>query len=85
MYIHRGGLMYTRIQKWGNSFGIRIPIQFAEQLKLHANTPVTLEIEGDRIIIQPPKYDLKQMLDQITPENLHGEHLEDLPQGNEEW
>lgn len=77
--------MQARIQKWGNSLGVRIPIRLAKQLKLHENSPVSLEIEGDRIVIQPPKYDLNEMLSDITPENLHHEILDDLPKGSEEW
>lgn len=77
--------MEIRIQKWGNSLGIRIPMHLAKQLKLHENSPISLEIEGDRMILQPTKYDLKQMLDSVTQENLHSETFHDDPQGNEEW
>lgn len=77
--------MQARIQKWGNSLGVRIPMHLVKQLKLHENSPISIEIEGNRIVIQPPRYDLRQMLDTITPENLHREIPDDLPRGNEEW
>jgi len=77
--------MQAHIQKWGNSLGLRIPMQLAKQLKLHQGSPVTLEIEDDRMIIQSPKYDLDTMLTCITPANRHHQILDDKQQGNEEW
>jgi antitoxin MazE len=77
--------MEARIQKWGNSLGLRIPISLAKQLKLNQGSPVILEIEQERLIIQLPKYHLSDMLKNITPENLHHQHLDDQQQGNEEW
>lgn len=77
--------MQARIQKWGNSLGLRIPIQLAKRLRLYSGSPVTIEIEGDRIIIQPPKYDLDAMLKDIKTMNAHEQMLEDGQQGNEEW
>lgn len=77
--------MRTYIQKWGNSLGLRIPMQLAKQLKLHPGSPVTLEIEQGRIIIQPSKYNLDAMLKDITQNNQHHPIFEDEQQGNEEW
>ncbi|MDP1834888.1 MAG: AbrB/MazE/SpoVT family DNA-binding domain-containing protein [Chlamydiales bacterium] len=77
--------MQARIQKWGNSLGLRIPLQLAKQLQLHSGSPVTIEIEDGRIIIQSPKYDLDAMLKEIQPKNMHHQMLEDEQQGNEEW
>ncbi len=77
--------MHTHIQKWGNSLGLRIPIQIAKKLKLHSGSSVTLEIEDDKIIIQAPKYNLEKMLKEITPRNRHHQILDDEQRGNEEW
>lgn len=77
--------MQTHIQKWGNSLGLRIPMQVAKQLKLHQGSPVIIEIEKGKIVIQSPKYSLDMMLKEITPKNRHHQILEDEPQGNEEW
>ncbi len=54
--------MHTYIQKWGNSLGIRLPMRFAKKLHLYSGSPVTIEIEDDRIVIQIPQYDLEAML-----------------------
>jgi antitoxin MazE len=78
-------IMHVYIQKWGNSLGLRIPMQLAKKLHLHAGSSVTIEIENGRLIIQSPKYDLDEMLKEITPENQHHQILDDEQQGNEEW
>lgn len=77
--------MQTNIQKWGNSLGIRIPMQVAKKLHLRPGSIVTLEIENGKLVVQPPKYDLESMLDAITPKNKHHIVLDDGQNGIEEW
>jgi antitoxin MazE len=77
--------MQAYIRKWGNSLGLRIPLRWAKQLNLHQGSAVILEIDQDRIIIQPPKYCLETMLSEITAKNQHHPILDDDKTGNEEW
>lgn len=77
--------MQAHIQRWGNSLGLRIPMQVARQLNLHEGSPVAIEVEDGRIVIQPPKYSLEMMLEEITPENQHYQIFDGEQQGNEEW
>jgi len=77
--------MQGHIQKWGNSLGLRIPLQLAKRLNLHQGSAVIIEVEGDRIIIQSSKYNLDAMLGQITSENQHHLSFDSSPKGNEEW
>ena len=77
--------MHSHIQKWGNSLGLRIPKHLAEKLHLQPGSPVILEIENDRIIIQSPRYNLDEMLKGITIKNRHHLMFEDSQTGNEEW
>lgn len=77
--------MQTRIQKWGNSLGLRIPMQVAKQLKLHPGSPITIQVKDSQIIIESLKYDLKEMLKDINHENSRHQILEDEQQGKEEW
>lgn len=76
--------MQSQIQKWGNSLGLRIPMQLAKKLNLHPGSSVTLEIENDRLILTP-KYNLQNFLNEITIENQHHQLLEGGSKGNEEW
>lgn len=77
--------MESHVQKWGNSLGVRIPMQLAKKLKIHAGSIVNLEIEEGKLIIRPPQYDLESMLKKITPENQHHQMLDDGQMGKEEW
>ena len=45
----------VRLQKWGNSDGIRIPSSFLKSLNLKTNDVVELMQKEDAIIISKPK------------------------------
>jgi len=50
-----GNIVEARIQKWGNSDGIRIPSSFLKTLNIKTNDKVDLIQEDDRIIISKAK------------------------------
>lgn len=77
--------MQSHVHKWGNSLGVRIPARFAKELHLHPGSPVFLEIEQGRIVIQVPQYELETMINAITPENQHHLLLDGKQVGGEEW
>ena len=47
--------MEARIQKWGNSSGIRIPSSILKSLNIKTNDILNIEQEDDKIIISIPK------------------------------
>jgi antitoxin MazE len=75
----------VKVQKWGNSLGIRIPGAFAEQLQIKDGSEVDILLLDKEIIVRPtrtaPK--LEQLLAQITPENRHKEIDFGAVEGNE--
>ncbi len=78
----------TRIQKWGNSYGIRIPKNIMEEMELKPDSRLEIRQEEGRIVltpIQPPKIVLDELINQITPENLHDEMDWGTPTGKEAW
>jgi antitoxin MazE len=78
--------MFAKIQKWGNSFGVRIPKTIMEQANLSENSEVEIQHKNGAIVILPikKKLSLKNLLEKITEKNLP--QLEDgLPVGNEVW
>jgi len=76
----------TRITKWGNSLAIRIPKLFAAQLEIDVDREVDVQLENSRIVIsRPRKQSLKQLLNKITPNNIHCETEMDSPKGKEVW
>jgi antitoxin component of MazEF toxin-antitoxin module len=52
--------MTTRISKWGNGFGVRIPKQFMVEMGLMANSEVRLEFSGTSITIEPVEVSRKR-------------------------
>ena len=78
--------MSVKIQKWGNSLGIRIPKAVVKKVKLRENSEVEIESKNGTIVIFPAQkqYSLDVLLDQISKNNLHREE-EFTPEGNEVW
>ena len=79
--------MEARLQKWGNSFGIRIPKSILEDLKIEANDLLELKVEDDRVVITKSvnkKISLKEKF-----ENFNGVYTDDFcwddKVGNEIW
>ncbi len=80
--------MHTKIHKWGNSLGLRIPKAFAEQAGVEAGSEVDLSVEDGELIVRPirsPKYDLKDLLRGVTAKNVHQEVEIMGPFGREVW
>ena len=78
--------MSAKIQKWGNSLGIRIPKAVIEKTKLDENSEVEIQHKSGNIIITAVRkqYVLSELLDKITKSNLHVEE-EFLTEGSEVW
>jgi antitoxin MazE len=84
MYIPK--FMKARIQKWGNSLGIRIPIGISRDLSLKNGSVVDITEESNQIVIKPKRSpSLDELLDQITETNIHSETDYGVPEGNEVW
>jgi antitoxin MazE len=78
--------MNTRVKKWRNSPGIRIPGSLAKSLEIKDSSSVEIYGEKDRIIIRPSRHKrLKDLLESITPENLHSEASWEKAGGRAVW
>ena len=80
--------MRTQVQKWGNSLALRIPKVLANEVGLDSESPVELSIEDGSIVIRPTRiktYDLKDLVDGITAENVHPATDFGTPVGRESW
>jgi len=78
--------MSAKIQKWGNSLGVRIPKSIIEKAGLTENSEVEIEHKDGAIIIFPTKtqFSINDLLGKITKNNIHKE--DDFAQeGNEVW
>jgi antitoxin MazE len=80
--------MRTKIVKWGNSLGLRIPKSFAEEVRVAEGSVVDLSMEDGNLVIKVTKtdeMDLQDLLDGITDENIHGEIDTGDAVGGEIW
>ena len=79
--------MKTVVAKWGNSLALRIPSAFAREIDAAEGTEVELSVSRGTLVIAPRRrtYVLEDLLDGITPKNLHGETDWGTPRGRETW
>ena len=79
--------MRTKIQKWGNSLGLRIPKSFAAETGVEAGSDVDLSVQDGELIVRPVRrrYDLSDLLKRVTPKNRHEEIDTGDPAGREGW
>lgn len=80
--------MRTRIVKWGNSLGLRIPRAFAAEVGVADGTPVELTLEDGCLVIRtvaPAGWTLDGLLAGVTPENLHAVVDTGDAVGRESW
>lgn len=66
--------MKSQITKWGNSMAVRIPKEILEQTGIKAQQAVDIRAQEGAIVIEPAlsrEEQLKQLVEQITPENRH--------------
>lgn len=78
--------MQVIIKKWGNSAAVRIPSSVMEASHLQLDETVDVREEDGRIVIvrmRPHEYQLADLLQDITNENLHAEVHFGAPLGRE--
>jgi len=80
--------MQTKIQKWGNSLGLRIPRSFAAEAQVEEGSAVELSVERGTLRVRPlrtRKYTLSELLKKVKSRNLHGEVSTGEAVGREAW
>lgn len=66
--------MRANVKKWGNSTAVRSPASVLEAARFRVDDTVDVRAEDGKIVIELIREqgcDLDQLLDRITPENLH--------------
>ena len=80
--------MHGKIQKWGNSLGLRIPKPFAEEVGFREQGEVELTLVKGALVVRPlrmPSFTLEGLLAEVTSENRHDEISTGAPIGREAW
>ena len=82
--------MLGKIQKWGNSQGLRFTKSLLQEAQMNVGDEVNVSVQKGRIIVEPApkvrgKYDLKELVSKI-PQDYEVEELDcSKPVGKEEW
>ena len=77
--------MQAVVQKWGNSLAFRIPSLWAKDNNVKNGSKIEVIAEKGKIVIIPQKKTLDDMLEMVTPENIHSEISTGYSVGKEEW
>ena len=78
---------HSKVQKWGNSLGIRIRKSLADQLDLKENSEVDITIKNKTLVVVPctKRYTLSSLLGDVKTEDLHSEIDFGGLEGKESW
>jgi antitoxin MazE len=80
--------MAATVAKWGNSLAVRIPQNLAKEIQLAEGAEIDISVVDGTLVIKPrsrKRYSLEELIQGITPENLHAEIDSGIAVGNEVW
>ncbi len=82
--------MLTKIQKWGNSQGLRFPKTLLEEVDIRIGDEVNISVQAGKIIVEPVnkvhgRYDIRELIAQM-PDDYQVEEIDwGAPVGKEVW
>jgi len=82
--------MQTKIQKWGNSQGVRIAKNVLKEVRLSVGEEVNVTVQEGRILVTPlrkihGRYRLEDLVAKI-PQGYHSDEVDwGTPAGKETW
>ena len=80
--------MRVTVKKWGNSAAVRLPASVMQATQLELDEVVEVREDRGRIVIErirPKKYELSELLEDITNKNQHREIDFGQAVGGEIW
>jgi antitoxin MazE len=80
--------MVATVAKWGNSLAVRIPQNLAKEIHLSEGSEVTIGVVDGNLVVKPinrRRYSLDELVQGISPENIHTEVDSGVAVGNEVW
>ena len=81
--------MRTKVRRWGNSLGVRLPREVAQAARVRDGSDVELTVRGGSVVVRPvpvprdQRFDLARLLRKVTRRNLHREADLGVPVGRE--
>ncbi|MFC1776961.1 MazF family transcriptional regulator [Pseudomonadota bacterium] len=77
--------MQTEIKRWGNSAAVRLSSKILAAASLGVNSPITINVKGKKIVIEPVveqadkrlklPFSEAMLLADLTPETVHADEL----------
>ena len=82
--------MLTKVQKWGNSQGLRFTKALLNEAHIHVGDEVNVSVQKGRIIVEPVtrirgRFDLKALVAKMPKDYQPGELDWGPPAGKEAW
>jgi antitoxin MazE len=82
--------MLSKVQKWGNSQGIRIPKNLLQNSNIKIGEEVDISVEEGKIIVEPThrsrgKYSISDLISKMPKNYKPEEENWGPPIGKEEW
>ena len=79
--------MTTKIQKWGNSLGVRIPKEIAHKTHMREGSVISFSVKGEMLMLRHSrqKYTLAYLLKSFDKNTQHEEIDLGSPRGSEVW
>ena len=82
-------MIHGNVKRWGNSPAVRIPATLMQALNLNIDDEVSIDLVDGKLVIEPvkkePVFSLAELVNGITPENLHDLIEWGEPAGKEIW
>ena len=82
-------MIHSSVKRWGNSPAVRIPATLMQALNLNIDDEVKIALVDGKLIIEPvrkePVFTLAELVNDITPENLHENIDWGEPKDKEVW
>lgn len=80
--------MLAKVQKWGNSYAVRIPKALVIDAHMENESVVDISLVKGQIIVKPmevPTWTLESLLAGVTKSNIHHEVDTGAAVGKEAW
>lgn len=82
--------MVTKVQKWGNSQGLRFSKAIMSEAQINVGDRVNVSVKHGQIIIEPltkvrGKYDLRELVSRMPSDYQVEESEWGVPSGKEAW
>ncbi|MGK2894475.1 type II toxin-antitoxin system antitoxin MazE [Klebsiella michiganensis] len=82
-------MIHGNVKRWGNSPAVRIPATLMQALNLNIDDEVSIDLVDGKLVIEPvkkePVFSLAELVNGITPENIHDLVDWGEPAGKEIW